>query len=454
MTDPSTNPDAGNDAKPTGQDAGPGAGPHRAADAGPKARLSFLPGLPRLYIRFYLTLLGSLLLFAFAVVLVWHRSGGPLERSDATLALLIQNMLAPAAAPPQEQQAALERVADGIHASMTLYSAEWTQLAAVGAPIPARHWRDSRMTGPPPESFVRLPDGRRLLSSAPLGFNRPKAMLHNGLLLLAIGMAIAAFPLVRRLTTRLERLQHGVESLGAGELTARVAVEGKDEVARLAQSFNRAADQIERLVNAHKTLLANASHELRTPLARIRLALEMVQDMDPKRRAGLEQDIAELNHLLDEILLASRLGASADNVVMEEMDLLALAAEECARYDDAQLNGVSAVLQGDPRLLRRLLRNLLENAHRHGQPLAMVRIACAHGQAVLTVWDNGPGVPEAEFERVFEPFYRRQGTRDNQGAGLGLSLVRQIARRHGGDARCATMEDGRSSFVVTLPLEV
>lgn len=410
-------------------------------------------GLPRLYFRFYVALLFSLLLFALAVVLVWNRSGGPLERSNATLAMVIQNSLAPASAPPAEQQAALERMAAGLNAHMTLFSRNWEPLAVVGMPIPSRHWKQHDMGGPPPESYVRLPDGRRLLSSEPLGFTRPKAMLHNALLLLALGIGIAAFPLVRRLTKRLERLQQGVESLGAGDLTARVPVEGKDEIARLAQSFNRAADQIEQLVGAHKSLLANASHELRTPLARIRLALELIKDgVDPKRRAGLEQDIAELNDLLDEILLASRLGAVCDNAELEELDLLALAAEECARYDDAVLNGASAVMQGDPRLLRRLLRNLLENAHRHGVSPAHVSIACEVGQATLVVWDSGPGIPEAEFERVFEPFYRRRGTRDNSGAGLGLALVRQIARRHGGEARCVLMPDGRSSFEITLPL--
>ncbi|RFP18497.1 MULTISPECIES: HAMP domain-containing sensor histidine kinase [unclassified Duganella] len=410
-------------------------------------------GLPRLYFRFYVALLFSLLLFALAVVLVWNRSGGPLERSNATLAMVIQNSLAPASAPPAEQQAALERMAAGLDAHMTLYTRNWEQLAVVGMPISSHHWKQHSMGGPPPESYVHLPDGRRLLSSEPLGFTRPKAMLHNALLLLALGIGIAAFPLVRRLTKRLERLQQGVESLGAGDLTARVPVEGKDEIARLAQSFNRAADQIEQLVGAHKTLLANASHELRTPLARIRLALELIKDgVDPKRRAGLEQDIAELNDLLDEILLASRLGAVCDNAELEELDLLALAAEECARYDDAVLNGASAVMQGDPRLLRRLLRNLLENAHRHGVPPAQVTIACDEGLATLAVWDSGPGIPEAEFERVFEPFYRRRGTRDNSGAGLGLALVRQIARRHDGEARCVLMPDGRSSFEITLPL--
>jgi signal transduction histidine kinase len=413
----------------------------------------FSLGLPRLYFRFYAALLVILLLFSIAVMQVWSRAGGPLERSNTTLSRVMQNVLAPIDAPPEEQQAALARVAAGLNAHMTLYTRDWRPLAVVGDQIPSRHWRRQGVTGPPPESFVRLPDGRKLLSSEPLGFTRPKAMLHNALMLLALGIGIAAFPLVRALTKRLERLQQGVESLGAGDLSTRVKVEGKDEVARLAQSFNRAADQIEQLVGAHKTLLANASHELRTPLARIRLALELIKDgVDPKRRAGLEQDIAELNHLLDEILLASRLGAIQENTESEELDLLALAAEECARYDDAMLDGESAVMQGDPRLLRRLLRNLLENAHRHGVPPAQVQITCADGRAILRVWDEGPGIPDTEFERVFEPFFRRRGTLDNSGAGLGLALVRQIARRHGGEARCVLMKNGRSCFEVTLPL--
>ncbi|NGZ85572.1 ATP-binding protein [Duganella aceris] len=414
----------------------------------------FSLGLPRLYFRFYVALLVILLLFSIAVMQVWSRAGGPLERSNTTLSQVMQNVLAPIDAPPAQQQAALERVAAGLNAHMTLYTRDWRPLAVVGVQIPARHWRRQGVTGPPPESFVRLPDGRKLLSSEPLGFTRPKAMLHNALMLLALGIGIVAFPLVRALTKRLERLQQGVESLGAGDLTTRVKVEGKDEVARLAQSFNRAADQIEQLVGAHKTLLANASHELRTPLARIRLALELIKDgVDPKRRAGLEQDIAELNHLLDEILLASRLGAIQENTESEELDLLALAAEECARYDEAILDGESAVIQGDPRLLRRLLRNLLENAHRHGVPPAQVQIACADGQAILGVWDEGPGIPDTEFERVFEPFFRRRGTLDNSGAGLGLALVRQIARRHCGEARCVLTKNGRSCFEVTLPLK-
>jgi signal transduction histidine kinase len=225
---------------------------------------------------------------------------------------------------------------------------------------------------------------------------------------------------VRRLTRRLERLQRGVESLAAGDLGVRVKVEGTDEVARLAESFNRAAARIEALVGAHKALLANASHELRTPLARIRMALEL-----PERRGELLQDIAELDALVDEILLASRLEAQ-EAISVENVDLLALAAEECARYEGAELDGEPVTMSGDARLLRRMIRNLLENARRHGSPPVKVTVGKGEGRISFRICDSGPGVPEAEREKLFEPFYR----------GLGLSIVRQIARRHGGEARC------------------
>lgn len=277
----------------------------------------------------------------------------------------------------------------------------------------------------------------------------PARNFHGMLLLLALSIGVVAYPVVRRMSRRLERLQHGVESLGAGDLSARVVVEGNDEIAQLAHSFNRSAGHIEQLVRAHKTLLANASHELRTPLARIRLAVELTRDsVDPKRRAGLESDIAELDWLVDEILLASKLDAVSDASVTHELDLLALAAEECARYDAAHLEGEPVILQGEARLLRRLLRNLLENAARHGSPPTQVRIARDADTATVMVWDAGPGIPLAEWDNVFRPFY---GGRSG-GTGLGLSLVRQIARHHGGDVRCTRLDDGRSGFRVTLPL--
>ncbi|MCU6433010.1 HAMP domain-containing histidine kinase [Undibacterium sp. Jales W-56] len=268
---------------------------------------------------------------------------------------------------------------------------------------------------------------------------------------LALIVSVGAYPFIRRLTLRLERLQMAVESLGEGDLQTRVAVEGRDEVAQLAHAFNRAAEKIESLVVAHKSLLSNASHELRTPLTRIRLTVTLMKESaEPRRRAELEQDIAELDALLDEILLASRLEAPVGLGALEEVDLLALVAEECTRYDDVELGGVPVILQGQSRLLRRLIRNLLENAKRYGKPPTLVELRGGEQGAELVVSDHGPGVAAEHLERVFEPFFRSPHIVTNTGVGLGLALVQQIARHHGGEARCERTDNGSSRFVIRL----
>lgn len=410
----------------------------------------------RLYLRFYLALLASLVLFGLATAVMWRLTGSSMEQAGTAVGRLVQNVLPSAQSPAAVQQDALRRIAAGLDSDVTLFAHDGSLIAAIGHPLPRpgakrfgmfamAHWDGNAV------SVIHLQDGRLLVARVALGTGSPRLFFHLMLVFLVAAIGVAAYPIARQLTRRLERLQRGVESLGAGDLSARVAVEGRDEVARLAGSFNRAASQIEQLVRAHQALLANASHELRTPLARIRLAVELLKvSADAKSRMGLEQDIAELDWLVDEILLASRLDAVNEIEATEEIDLLALAAEECSRYDDVHLEGTSFSVRGDARLLRRLLRNLLENAKRHGIPPTQVRVTRADGIAVVTVWDDGPGPLQSEFEKVFKPFYRSSSSRAGVGTGLGLALVRQIAQRHGGDAHCVVADDGRSRFTVTL----
>jgi signal transduction histidine kinase len=274
-------------------------------------------------------------------------------------------------------------------------------------------------------------------------------------------MAVAggAYPVVRRLTRRLEALKQGVEAFGAGALHQRVAEDGHDEVAAVGASFNRAAGRIETLLRSHQSLLANASHELRSPLARLKMAMAMLEDANPTQRAALrheiETNVAELDALVEEVLLASRLDATAQVDHHDRVDLLAVAAEEAARVG-ASAHGADLQVTGDERLLRRALRNLLENARRYGGDEVVVQVVgpaeTAGAVIELRVCDRGPGVPDAYRQRIFEAFFRLPGHAEREGGvGLGLSLVRQIAERHGGSVRCEARDGGGSCFVLQLP---
>ena len=407
----------------------------------------------RLYLQVYLTIVASLVLVVLTAGLLWHffAGFGPFGQQFEVAGEVIAELVPAANAPAAAQQQVIDRLAERLGADLALFSRTNEPLAAAGQPLPAPR-RDGRTGGwmrtpAGPAVSIPLPDGRRLVARVPPR-HRPSALMLAAFLgAIALVVAIGARPVVRRLTGRLERLQRGVESLGAGDLTARVKVEGRDEVARLARSFNQAAARIESLVSAHKMLLANASHELRTPLARIRLGLELVAT-HPERKAELERDIAELDQLVDEILLVSRLDASEQLDVREDVDLAALAAEECARYDDCSVEAKPVMVRGDPMLLRRMIRNLVENAHLHGEPPIEVTVARKDDRAVLNVLDHGPVIAEDARERLFSAFYRIPGRYGTKGSGLGLALVRQIARRHGGDV--AYDPERGSSFTVTL----
>ena len=318
------------------------------------------------------------------------------------------------------------------------------------------------------------------------------------LMLVGLAVALGTYPLIRRLTKRLNTLQIGVEQWGQGDLATRVKVSGNDEVAFLAERFNTAASRIEALVGSHKSLLANASHELRSPLTRIKMGLELmaptvgtdVSALPPeganfprggssgnsassrifeKHKDEINRNINELDQLIAEILLASRLdSAQADVGTFETVDLTGLAAEECAKSGaELQVLSESAIaVQGVPKLLRRLMRNLLENANRYAikntavsSAESVVLTLAIEGAgdsktAVLRVTDHGPGVPVELRERIFEPFYRAPGASERDGGvGLGLALVKSIAERHGGRVRCEAAASGQGAcFVVTLPL--
>ena len=285
------------------------------------------------------------------------------------------------------------------------------------------------------------------------------------LAILAVVMAVGAYPVARRVTRRLEALASGVERWGAGALKARVPVDGDDEISRLAATFNRAADRLDALLEQQKHMVATASHELRSPLARLRMGLELVsEEPDAERRQArvrqLHGDVVELDGLIEELLLHARADARSDARPAQPVDLQALLAEEAARTGATVQDSAPVILEGDAVMLRHMVRNVLENAQRHGAraadapPTVRAAIDVAGPQVRLVVDDDGPGIPEEDRERVFAPFFRRRGGAGApSGHGLGLALVRQVARYHGGDAVCRdNPRGGGARFEITLPL--
>jgi signal transduction histidine kinase len=450
-----------------------------------------------LYLRIYLTVVVALLVFALlAMWLVRQHTQAERGRtegvvSERTLALsaLLVNSLPLATADAAQQRQALLDWSHRLRMPMALDAADGQRLAE--SPFYTRKVEEHRANEAAVASRVPLADGRTLWVLAgrggpgggppgggsghrhhdapprPQGWQdwrpwRPQpgwvddvSVLFGLLGTLFVAVTAGAYPVVRRLTRRLEALQRGVEQFGAGDLAHRVDTGGRDEVAAVALSFNQAAQRIEDLVRSNRALLANASHELRSPLARLKMAVAMVDGADAVQRDALrseiDHDIRELDGLVEEVLLASRLDAQMP-LRLEPVDLLGLLVEEAARVG-AGAEGDAVVVEAEERLLRRALRNLLENARRYGgdEVDASVRRLGAQ-QVEILVCDRGPGVPQAHREQVFEPFFRLPGHAERAGGvGLGLALVRQIAERHGGTVRCLARGGGGSCFAITLP---
>lgn len=406
-----------------------------------------------LFWKVYLTIAGSLAAVAITVALAVSLGSTPEQDWSGWPDRILVAMF-PAEDGPDEIAATIDRLRAGTGADIAIFDADGVPVASAGnavAPemLETRGWRH----GQDGKLFrFDLPGERVLIARFDPPDHTPRARFLVLLALVATAIGIAAWPIVAHLTRRLERLRHGVEAFGTGALVTRVPVEGRDEIAAVARSFNQAAEEIERLVASRRALLANASHELRSPLARLRMAVDLLpENADEARRAEIVRSLGELDALVEEILLASRLDHVRDLGERERLDLLALAAEEAALHD-LGVEGASVFVEGDRRLLTRLVRNLLVNAARHGAPPVAIEVGRKDGMARLSVRDHGPGVPENERSRVFEAFYRPSGRPESAGGwGLGLALVRQIAERHGGTVSCEAGKEKGARFVVDLP---
>lgn len=269
------------------------------------------------------------------------------------------------------------------------------------------------------------------------------------------------------------RLTKAARAMGGGDLTARARIDRADELGQVGQAFDEMAEQVARLVDQQRRLLAGASHELRTPLTRVRLALEMAEERGGEGRddhPAILRDLDLLERMVEDLLAAARLevGASAgpreDRLEREDVPLVELAESAARRFRRAHPGRLldvtrelppGATLSLDRHLIQRALDNLLENAARYSPPAAPIelRVSRTPKSTVFAVEDRGIGIPEDERERIFEPFFRGRHSRAHSsiGTGLGLGLVKTIVDSHGGAIEVESRPERGTTFRLELP---
>lgn len=288
--------------------------------------------------------------------------------------------------------------------------------------------------------------------------------LRAGVPLLMVAVAAGAWLVVGRALSPVEAIRREVAEIGAGDLTRRVPQSGaNDEIARLAQTMNEMLARIEAAYARQDEFVADAAHELRSPLATMRAQIEVdLADLeDPgasATAAGLHDEVLRMQRLTDDLLLLARNGA-ANMPRLELVDLDDLVLDEARRIrSTAQIEIVTAAVsaaqvRGDANQLSRAVRNLIENASRYARNRVVLELTERHGHAVLTVMDDGPGVPPEDHARIFERFARTGAARarDDGGAGLGLAITKTIVEGHLGTiAVDVDLRDG-ARFVMTIP---
>ena len=283
--------------------------------------------------------------------------------------------------------------------------------------------------------------------------------------------ALASWWLAEHVSAPIRRLQDGVRAVATERLDLRVSagLDGRsDEIAVLARDFDAMADQLKANRSARTPVLRDISHELRSPLARMRVALGLARQVpaDTARQLDrLESEIERLDRLISQVLQLARLrtpdpAAAMEPVPIDEVveDVVRDAAfEGAAKGCEIGLQGrAGAVIRGNREQLRSAIENVLRNAVRYSPPAAPVEVevAAAGGELLIQVRDRGPGVPPADLERIFEPFFRVAESRDrgSGGEGIGLAITAQVLKSHGGTARAVNRPDGGLEVRLAMPL--
>lgn len=329
--------------------------------------------------------------------------------------------------------------------------------------------RQGFMTGRPPIIYVPVRHGSAVLAVGPLPDLPGPDLRVLGVLLGAVLVTVvmAGFILVYPVVRRLRVLEKTAIRIGAGNFKARAGISSSGAVGQLARHFDHMGQSVQKLVAAQRLLLQAVSHELRTPIARIRFAMEMLQQNTgvterAQHLSSIDHDLEELDSLVRELLIYNRYNTDAPSLRKEELDVAAIISELAQRAQQTHSEiritidiRTEAELRvcADEKCFVRVIQNLLGNACRHAGSEVTVTVTRHAEEVSIAVSDDGPGIPPEERERVFEPFARLGGSRSRAsgGVGLGLAIVATIIELHGGKIELCESPAGGASFVTIWP---
>jgi two-component system, OmpR family, sensor histidine kinase CpxA len=314
---------------------------------------------------------------------------------------------------------------------------------------------------------TELPAGPR----AALGINHAALLLQWGVALLVSGLICSL--LTRYLTAPILGLREMSQKLASGDLTARTAsglLQRQDEIGDLVRDFNAMASRIEELISRQRQLISDVSHELRSPLARLNVALDLGRERKGNDPAfeQMDEDLRILDDLIGRLLTIAKLDMSAPQVPMADLDLADVLSQVArnAEFESREPKGAiqltssaNCIVRGNAELLHSAIENVIRNAIRYTDSGTSVEVrmqpeSSSSGTKVrLVVRDYGPGVPESELQKIFQPFYRITDARDRQsgGTGLGLAIADRVVRIHGGTIRAENAAPRGLRIEIVLP---
>lgn len=283
--------------------------------------------------------------------------------------------------------------------------------------------------------------------------------------IIAVSLSLLlVYPFSRGITSPLRQMAAAAKAMARGDFSHPVSVTSRDEVGDLARAFEQMRAQLAEVDRQRRALIANVSHELRTPLAVLRVRFENIADgVEPNDARAVAASLAEVERLgllVERVLDLSRLESGASPLHLDDVDLAELVADVIAAIGP---DGTATVrsdvppgltLRGDPTRLHQVVRNLVDNALRHGGGSCTVSASRTSDSVRVVVADSGPGIPVGERDRVVERFYRLDSSRTaSGGSGLGLAIVAEIVELHGGSIQITDHPPRGCRVVVSLPAE-